>query len=198
MMKLLGFLTYTAFVLVVGALCAWLVRGKDDPNCTLVGVSSIETTDQRYIEELDTLQRNIKVVTDHNVQLYSDVSKLQQAYDSSYAARDLLKRELERVKALTTEEARVFQQEIIKLKDQIKTLENDKEQTKAALKQQRSDYIALANKNAALERASIEELAKAHKEGTKVSKRELPPIMQAVVNMGGVPSWKQVPRPVLP
>lgn len=57
-MKLFGFLTYTAFVLVVGAACAWLVLGKDDPNCTLVA-ASYETTQDLYEQNLATARYTI-------------------------------------------------------------------------------------------------------------------------------------------
>lgn len=199
-MKLLGFLTYTAVVLVAGAVCAWLVLGKGDPLCTWVGIppAQVEAEQQRALEQVEAVQQRVDAVTEQDEKLRKEVGALRQASELDHAALANLRKEHEQ--AVLTYQGQIQSlEESLASEKFFRNLElNEKLKLKEALKQLRADYIALANKNASLERASIEELAKSHKEGTKVSTRELPPIMQAVVNMGGVPSGKQVPRPVLP
>lgn len=200
MMKLLGFLTYTAFVLVVGALCTWLVLGKGDPNCTLVGIppAEVEAEQQRTLEQVEAVQKRVDAVAEHDEELRQEVAALRQASELDRAALAHLREEHERAVLLSQQQIERLEGDLASEKRFANEMVAEKNQLKEALKQLRADYINLASKNAAIERASIEELAKAHQEGTKVSKRGLPPIMQAVVNMGGVPSGKQVPRPVLP
>lgn len=196
-LKALGILAYTVGVLVVGALCAWLMLGGDNRSCQSIQAWA-DRLQAQYAEELTATQHLLEIATQHTNDLYTQLSRLERGYNAAQAARDVLQQQLKHFEERTTQETLAFRDEITRLTTQLKKAEADKVQTQSALKEQRSDYIKLANKNAALERASIEELGKAHKNGEKVSKRELPPIMQAVVNMGGVPSGKQVPRPVLP
>lgn len=185
MTKLLGFLTYTAGVLVVGAVCAWLVLGPkpERPQC-LAGVSEGTTYSTEWSASLatDTLDTIVKL------------KELQEAYDSAQNTITELRNGY-------SEQVLTYQKQIEQLDDSLASEKRfmneiiaEKIQLKEALKQLRTDYIALANKNAALERSSIEELAKAHKEGTKVTQRELPPIMRAVVEAVGIPDGRPVPR----
>lgn len=182
---------------VIGAVCAWLVLNKTDDHYVPVGcVLEPDAADQRAQEQLETLQRNVESMTQHSQALYTELRTLKAAYTADREALAVLHRDYEQARELAAQAKQVLSEEVVRLTAQLKAATADRDQFKVALKQQRADYIQLANKNAALERASIEELAKRHKADTQVSKRDLSPVMQAIVSVAGVPG--RVPLVVAP
>lgn len=87
-MKLLGFLTYTAVVLAVGAVCAWLVLGKGDPNCKLVAIDH---------QRIEALQANFAHSERNNMILVSQLAEERLKKVST------LEREVESIKVLAAQ-----------------------------------------------------------------------------------------------
>lgn len=193
----LKYLCIVISCLVVGALCAWLVLGKYAPvsECLTVA-ANLEASAQQYAEEMEAVDRKVESVVAHDKELHEEVRALRQASELDHAALANLRQEHEHAVLLAQQQIEQLEGDLTREKRLTLDVIHDRDALKQALKQLRADYIALANKNAALERASIEELAKAHKAGMQVTQRELSPIMQAVVNAAGIPP--RVPQVKLP
>lgn len=191
MTQSLKYLSGGVLCAVIGAVCAWLVLNKADDRYVPVGcVIEPDATDQQTQEQLEALQRSVESMTQHSQTLYTELRTLKSAYTADHKALDVLRQDYEQARELAEQVKQSHDAEIIRLTAQLNTVTADRDQFKTALKAQRADYIQLANKNAALEVESIKELAARHQEGTKVSRSELAPIMQAIVDTSGIPAVK--------